>query len=177
MRIAVIADIHGNLPALEVVLAGIERRGVDQTINLGDCVSGPLWPREVCDLLMASDHLTIRGNYDRWVSAPNLKPIGASDRYAPSQLAQIIVAGSSNYRPRLMQPMASSPRLRMTISTSGIQVQKADAVLLKRATGHDAAEIADLYLASRVDALPYLRRVHTDDQVRGWILNVLLRRG
>ncbi len=86
MRIAVIADIHGNLPALEVVLAGIERRGVDQTINLGDCVSGPLWPREVCDLLMASDHLTIRGNYDRWVSAPNLKPIGASDRYAPSQL-------------------------------------------------------------------------------------------
>ena len=56
-------------------------------------------------------------------------------------------------------------------------MQKADAVLLKRATGHDAAEIADLYLASRADALPYLRRVHTDDQVRGWILNVLLRRG
>ena len=95
----------------------------------------------------------------------------------PPNLTPIIVTGSSNSRPRLMQPMAYSPRLRMTISTSGIQVQKADAVLLKRATGHDAAEIADLYLASRADALPYLRRVHTDDQVRGWILNVLLRRG
>jgi predicted phosphodiesterase len=41
MRIAVIADIHGNMPALEAVLADIQRRGVDRTINLGDCVSGP----------------------------------------------------------------------------------------------------------------------------------------
>ena len=57
MRIAVIADIHGNLPALEAVLAEIQRRDVDRTINLGDCVSGPLWPREVCDLLMASGSL------------------------------------------------------------------------------------------------------------------------
>ena len=71
MRIAVIADIHGNLPALEAVLADIERRNVDRTINLGDCVSGPLWPREVCELLMARDDLTIRGNHDRWVSGPD----------------------------------------------------------------------------------------------------------
>ena len=41
MRIAVIADIHVDLPALEAVLADIQRRGVDRTINLGDCVSGP----------------------------------------------------------------------------------------------------------------------------------------
>ncbi len=52
MRIAVIADIHGNMPALEAVLADARRRNIDRTINLGDCVSGPLWPREVCDLLM-----------------------------------------------------------------------------------------------------------------------------
>ena len=57
MRIAVIADIHGNLPAFESVLADIERRGVDRTINLGDCVSGPLWPREVCDPLMVREDL------------------------------------------------------------------------------------------------------------------------
>jgi predicted phosphodiesterase len=38
MRIAVIADIHGNMPALEAVLADIERRDADRTINLGDCV-------------------------------------------------------------------------------------------------------------------------------------------
>ena len=62
MRIAVIADIHGNLPAFEAVLADIERRAVDRTINLSDCVFGLLWPREVCDLLMASSKMTIRGN-------------------------------------------------------------------------------------------------------------------
>jgi hypothetical protein len=57
MRIAVIADVHGNLPALEAVLADIESRDVDRTFNLGDCVSGPLWPREVCDLLIARNDL------------------------------------------------------------------------------------------------------------------------
>jgi putative phosphoesterase len=86
MRIAVIADIHGNLPALEAVLADIQHRNIDRTINLGDCVSGPLWPREVCDLLMASGNLTIRGNHDRWVSGPDPALMGASDRYAYSQL-------------------------------------------------------------------------------------------
>src|SRR5690348_4819748 len=88
MRIAVIADIHGNLPALEAVLADIECRGVDRIINLGDCVSGPLWPREVCDRLMADGHLTIRGNHDRWVSASDPARMGTSDRYAWSQLNQ-----------------------------------------------------------------------------------------
>jgi putative phosphoesterase len=88
MRIAVIADIHGNLPALEAVLADIERRGIDRTINLGDCVSGPLWPREVCDMLMARAGLTIRGNHDRWVSGPDPARMGASDRYAHSELNQ-----------------------------------------------------------------------------------------
>lgn len=88
MRLAVIADIYGNLPALEAVLADIDRRGVDRTINLGDCVSGPLWPREVCDLLMARDDLTIRGNHDRWVAGPDPTRMGASDRYAHSELNQ-----------------------------------------------------------------------------------------
>jgi putative phosphoesterase len=88
MRIAVIADIHGNLPALEAVLADIQHRNVDRTINLGDCVSGRGGGREVCNLLMASDNLTIRGNHDRWVSGPDPAQMGASDRYAYSQLNQ-----------------------------------------------------------------------------------------
>ena len=34
MRLAIIADIHGNVLALEAVIADIARRGVDRTINL-----------------------------------------------------------------------------------------------------------------------------------------------
>ena len=86
MRIAVIADIHGNMPALEAVLADIQRRNVGRVIDLGDCVSGPLWLREVCDLLIVRDDLTIRGNHDRWVSGTHPSRMGASDRYAYSQL-------------------------------------------------------------------------------------------
>jgi hypothetical protein len=44
--LAVISDIDGNVRALEAVLADIKRRGADAIINLGGCVTSPLWPRE-----------------------------------------------------------------------------------------------------------------------------------
>ena len=37
MRIAILADIHGNLLALEAVLADLRKRYADHVINLGDC--------------------------------------------------------------------------------------------------------------------------------------------
>lgn len=82
MRLAVLADIHGNLPALEAVLADLGRRGADSIVNLGDCVSGPLWPREALDLLMAKGWPTVRGNHDRWVAEDRDEPLNTSDGYA-----------------------------------------------------------------------------------------------
>ncbi len=51
------------------------------------------------------------------------------------------------------------------------------AITIERASPGDAGEIASLYLASRAEALPYLRRVHSDDEVRGWIAHVRLATG
>jgi ribosomal protein S18 acetylase RimI-like enzyme len=51
-----------------------------------------------------------------------------------------------------------------------------EAVELRQATPADQDAIADVYLASRADALPYLRRIHTDDQVRAWIGRVVVNR-
>jgi predicted phosphodiesterase len=82
MRLAVVADIHGNLPALEAVLHDIRRRGADRTINLGDCVSGALWPRETMDLLDQLGLLTVRGNHDRWVAETPRERMYASDAFA-----------------------------------------------------------------------------------------------
>ena len=49
MRIAIVTDIHGNLPALEAVVRDIGRRGVDAIVNLGDSLSGPLLPLGPCN--------------------------------------------------------------------------------------------------------------------------------
>jgi len=82
MRLAVVADIHGNLPALEAVLHDIRQRGADRTVNLGDCVSGPLWPRETMDVLDQIGLLTVRGNHDRWVAETPREGMYPSDAFA-----------------------------------------------------------------------------------------------
>jgi putative phosphoesterase len=86
MRLAVLADIHGNLPALEAVLADIGARGVDLTVNLGDIASGPLFPRETVQRLMPLGFPTVRGNHERQVLTHPVDRMGASDRFAAGLL-------------------------------------------------------------------------------------------
>ena len=86
MKLAAISDIHGNLPALEAVLADIVREGVDATVNLGDIVSGPLWPAETADRLMALNLPTLAGNHERQVLTQHPDEMGASDRHTLAQL-------------------------------------------------------------------------------------------
>ncbi|MBR0666002.1 metallophosphoesterase family protein [Roseomonas hellenica] len=86
MRLAVIADVHGNLLALEAVLADIARQGVDAVVNLGDCLSGPLRPAEVADLLIARGIPTLRGNHDRQLLEDAPGAMGRSDAFAHARL-------------------------------------------------------------------------------------------
>jgi predicted phosphodiesterase len=81
MRIAVVSDIHGNLPALEAVLDEIARERVERIVNLGDLLSGPLWPRETAERLMPLAWPTIAGNHERQALATQ-RPQGFSDAYA-----------------------------------------------------------------------------------------------
>lgn len=82
MRLAVLADIHGNLPALEAVIDDLSRREVDAVVNLGDCASGPLWPRETLAGLIALRWPTVRGNHDRILGRDRPETMGPSDRFA-----------------------------------------------------------------------------------------------
>ena len=86
MRWAVVADIHGNLPALEAVMDDMAGRRIDRVVNLGDCVSGPLWPRETLDRLMALDWTTLRGNHDRWVASEPPERLSATDAFAAREI-------------------------------------------------------------------------------------------
>ncbi len=62
--VAVITDIHGNLPALEAVLASIDERGIDRIFCGGDLVGYGPHPNEVCGLIAERNIPTIYGNYD-----------------------------------------------------------------------------------------------------------------
>jgi putative phosphoesterase len=64
-RIAVIADVHGNAPALDAVLAEIEREAPDVIVLAGDAAGG-LWQGTVLDRLTALEGARfVRGNVDR----------------------------------------------------------------------------------------------------------------
>lgn len=81
-KIAVLSDIHGNIIALEKVARDIERRHVDKVFNLGDHVSGPLWPQETIRYLVAQDWLHILGNHDLKLITQDPMEHGLSDSYA-----------------------------------------------------------------------------------------------
>lgn len=68
MRLAILADVHANIFALEEVLKDIETQNVDQTICVGDLVGYATYPNEVIDLIRKKEILTIQGNYDESVA-------------------------------------------------------------------------------------------------------------
>ena len=72
MRFAFISDIHGNFQSLELVLADIQQRQVDQIICLGDVASLGPQPQEVITCLRELQIPTIMGNHDNYLLNPDL---------------------------------------------------------------------------------------------------------
>ena len=66
MKLAAIADIHGNCTALEAVLADIAALGISEVVNLGDHLSGPLEPGRTADLLIARGYWGCLGRRHRY---------------------------------------------------------------------------------------------------------------
>jgi putative phosphoesterase len=65
VRLALISDIHGNLPALEAVLDEIAREEVDEILCLGDVAVGPQ-PGETLDRVRALGCPVVLGNWDAY---------------------------------------------------------------------------------------------------------------
>ncbi|MGQ9801987.1 MAG: metallophosphoesterase family protein [Candidatus Saccharicenans sp.] len=64
MKVAYFSDIHGNIGALEAVLADIQKRRVDMVFCGGDLVGYGAFPNEVIGLIREQHIPTIMGNYD-----------------------------------------------------------------------------------------------------------------
>ena len=86
MRIAIIADIHGNLTALDAVLADLRRQKPDLILHGGDLPYGGSNPAEVIDCIVHEGWKGVLGNTDEMLwdtsarpeleaSAPQLKPL------------------------------------------------------------------------------------------------------
>lgn len=80
MRVLVLSDIHGNLQALEAVLAAAGK--VDALWNLGDVVGYGGNPNEVIELMRKLAQVNVRGNHDRvccgLTSSQGFNPVAAA---------------------------------------------------------------------------------------------------
>jgi predicted phosphodiesterase len=76
--LALVYDVHGNLPALEAVIADAEAAGARGWILGGDYALFGGWPAETVERLRALEPATwIRGNGERWMADPDSAPDSA----------------------------------------------------------------------------------------------------
>ena len=85
MRVAVLSDIHSNLPALQAVLAAADTAGAEEIWCLGDVIGYGAQPDACADLLRERCQLCLAGNHD-------LAVLGQLDLAAFSETAAAAVA-------------------------------------------------------------------------------------
>jgi len=106
MRFAFISDIHGNLHALDLVLAELEHAHIDQLICLGDIASLGPQPREVIARLQRLDLPTVMGNHETYLLNPHLTEnhhpwLKAMERWCLSLLTPEDLNYLASFRPQL----------------------------------------------------------------------------
>lgn len=90
MRIAILADIHGNLPAFEAVLAHIRQQAPDLIIIAGDAVIGAPDSAACWQLAQSLACPIVRGNHERYLShfgTPQGDPAWHTEQFTPVQWA------------------------------------------------------------------------------------------
>lgn len=87
MRLATVADIHGNPRALEAMVTDLKRSAPDLVINLSDCVPGPPEAGDSAGLLIHLGCASMRGNHDRRVVEKPRSAMGKSDLHVADKFA------------------------------------------------------------------------------------------
>jgi len=132
MRIALIADIHGNLVALDAVLAELDRAGVDQILCLGDlAVLGPQ-PGEVIDRIRGRGIRTVCGNTDAWLVPDHPLPADQPDTDVSVELTSWTVSRLNATQLEYLRNLA------LTIS---LPVDESRSLLCFHATPHSLDDI------------------------------------
>ncbi len=155
MRIAIIADIHGNLTALEAVLADLEDTGADRVVCLGDVAATGPQPHETVARLRALGCPVVMGNTD----AASFRPVRLSptdeegrrfaeiDAWCAAQLTPEDLAYMRTFQPTLTMPLGHDATLfcfhgSPHSNTEGIVATTPDAALTRMLAGYDATVLA-----------------------------------
>ncbi len=81
MRYGIIADIHGNLEGLQVVLADIKEQKCTHVVCLGDVVGYGANPKECLDIIRGMNIPVVKGNHDEYIGSSE-DPEGFNDAAA-----------------------------------------------------------------------------------------------
>jgi predicted phosphodiesterase len=97
---ALLYDVHGNLPALEAVLADAEDAGASSYVLGGDYVVAGAWPEDTLQRLRGLDAEWIRGNTERWLTDRS----DAFEGMIPAVEACVEALGEDNVRELVALP-------------------------------------------------------------------------
>ena len=109
---AVISDVHGNLEALEAVLADIQTRGIERIISLGDTLGYGPNPCECLDMIIEKCEWSLMGNHDFAVL------------YEPTSFNASAEAASFWTRQQLENEPDPAVRQRRWVFLGGLEIRK-----------------------------------------------------
>ncbi|MCB0188063.1 MAG: metallophosphoesterase family protein, partial [Caldilineaceae bacterium] len=171
MRVALLADIHGNLFAFEAVLQALAARRIDQIICLGDvAIFGPQ-PREALIRLQAAGCSVVMGNTDAWALDPKPHPyrneqtpyINAIELWGADQLANDDLAYIRSFQPTVNVELDNQPGVATLLCYHGSPRSFHDSIVATT----PIAELAPMFrgqdaliLAGGHTHQQYLRRYH-----------------
>ena len=154
--IALIADVHGNLAALEATLKALAHEQPDEIVCLGDVAATGPQPREVLDRLRTLGCPVVMGNADAELLSPivaepeadeDTRKIVDISRWAASQLDEADRAFIASFRPTVEIALANDRRLLCCHGSprsydDRITATTPDDALAGLLAGHDAVTIA-----------------------------------
>lgn len=185
--IAIISDIHGNLPALEVVLEDIKARSIDTIYCLGDLVDFAPWHNEVIAMIRDLKIPCIMGNHDERVAFDHeIIPIAKHNHEETTARTGAIFHTKQTITDECRDYLKALPeQLKFTVSTAGKNVE----VLLVHGSTrnnreyiyetHDLTDVQQMLIDGQADVIimghthhPYIRKIEaTENTPAGLLIN------
>ncbi len=126
MKLAIISDIHANLPALEAVMEDIRKNDVDGIYCLGDLVNFAGWDNEVIHLLRSQNVPCVQGNHDEGIgwnmeSFPFSFSNEAKEKFGLASIKRVNETITQPNR-KFLQNLPSSIKLKFHIAKHSIRI-------------------------------------------------------